>query len=110
MGKRHNLNEIWKDKKGEYLIRTENGTKTYYRYLVEKEIGYELCEGWTIHHLNHNHEDNRLENFMIIPSKLHSWIHRTKNTKDLFVSNISQFKKGGALYKKFIKIDDKINK
>lgn len=88
---KHNLNETWTDKNGEKLIKTETGTKKYYRYLVEHFIGHELPKGLTVHHIDFNHSNNSLENLLIIPTPLHAWIHRTKGTVDIFISNLHKY-------------------
>ena len=94
---KHNLLEKYQDKKGEWYIKTEEGTKTYYRYLVEQYLGFKIPNGYSIHHLNENHSDNRLENFLILPTSLHFYIHRTKGTKNLFESNLEKIKENGYL-------------
>lgn len=92
---KHNLNDIWEDKKGELYIKTIEGTKSYYRFLVQEYLGFEIPKGYVVHHINWNHRDNRLENFLLIPTPLHVWIHRTKGTKDLFSSNLEKIKREG---------------
>jgi len=88
--------DIWTRNK-EKFIKHNGNIKTYYRYLVEQYIGFKLPAGYTIHHLNENHEDNRLENLCVIPTKLHVWIHRTGKTKDLFESNLDKIKNNPGL-------------
>lgn len=89
---KHLLGDTWQNKNGEKYIKTEQGRKLYYRYLVEQYIGHPIPEGYTVHHIDFNHTNNTLDNFLLIPTALHVWIHRTKFTKNLFVSNLSKFK------------------
>lgn len=87
---KHQLGDIWTDSRGELQIRTQSGTKTYYRHLVEDYLGTTLPEGWTVHHIDFDHSNNNLDNLMVVPTPLHVWIHRCRGTKDLFVSNLGQ--------------------
>ena len=89
---KHQLNDIWIDKKGEIQIKTPEGTKSYYRYLVEQYIGFPLPKGYTVHHIDCNHSNNELQNLMIVPTPIHVWIHRTNGTKLLFESNLDRIK------------------
>lgn len=86
---KHNLYEPYIRGKETY-VKTEAGTKSYHRFLVEQYLGFPIPNGYSIHHINNNHFDNRLENFLIIPSDLHTYIHKTQTT--LLVSNLQLFK------------------
>lgn len=96
---KRNEGDTWIRNK-EMVIKYNGKIKTYYRYLVEKEIGFELPEGYTVHHLNEDHTDNRIENLCVIPTKLHVWIHRTGKTKDLLESNIIKIKNNPNIIRK----------
>ena len=82
-------------RKGEWYIPIKvNGhrkTITYYRYLVEQYIGHAIPTGYTVHHIDWNHRNNVLSNFLIVRTKLHFYIHRC-GEKNL-VSNLDLFKK-----------------
>lgn len=91
---KHKIGDIWTTKKGETLTKNEQGkTVTYYRYLVERYIGGPIPQDHTIHHIDFNHQNNDLKNLMIVPTKLHVWIHRCKGTQGVFCSNLDRFKK-----------------
>lgn len=88
---RHKIGDIYL-RKGETYIKTDHGTKSYHRYLVEQFLGFKIPTGFTVHHINYNHLDNRLENLCLIPTKLHVWIHRVKGGIDLLESNLPKIK------------------
>ena len=85
--KYQNLEQFYKG--SELYIQDGNKQKPYYRYLVEQALGKEIPKGFTVHHANFNHQDNRLENLVILPTSLHVWVHRTKCT--FLASNIEEF-------------------
>lgn len=89
---RHRTGEVWKSSKGELVIKVKNGRKTYYRYLVEKYIGYKLPSNLTVHHIDGNHNNNELFNLMIVSKELHSLLHEYGFT-DLLASNLYLYKK-----------------
>lgn len=88
--------DVW-FRNGERVIKYKGKIKTYYRYVVEYYLGFEIPPGYTVHHLNEDHSDNRLENLCIIPTKLHVWIHRTGGSKDILSSNIEKVKNNPKL-------------
>lgn len=90
---KHLIGDIWKDKKGETYIKTETGTKTYYRYLVEQFIGCSLPECLTVHHIDLDHTNNDIDNFLVIPTALHFYIHRVRGVNGLLTSNVRHIKK-----------------
>lgn len=87
---KRNEGDVWFRSK-EQVIKHNGEIKTYYRYLVEEYIGKKIPEGFVIHHIDWNHKNNTLENFLIIPANIHNWIHRCK-VKDIFVTNLDKFK------------------
>lgn len=95
---KRNEGDIW-ERSHEIVIKHKGKIKNYYRYLVEEYIGFEIPEGYTVHHINEDHTDNRIENFCIIPTPLHVWIHRTRDTKDLLESNLDKIKNNPRLLK-----------
>ena len=50
-------------------------SKKDYRTIYKKKLGIELVVGSSIHHLNLNHYDNKFNNLVLIPSKLHNEIN-----------------------------------
>ena len=47
----------------------------YYRYLMEQDIGRKLKTNEVVHHINSNHEDNRIENLQLMTRKEHGIFH-----------------------------------
>lgn len=47
-----------------------------YRKLYERHYGIKIPPDYDIHHINFNHEDNRVENLILLPKKLHQRIHK----------------------------------
>ena len=43
----------------------------YYRKQYEELCNIKIPKGYEIHHINLNHEDNRIENLVMLPKKLH---------------------------------------
>jgi hypothetical protein len=84
------LGEIW-IRDNEKYIKTDDGIKSYYRYLVEQYLGFPIHPGYIVHHINGNHNDNRLENFLILPKSLHFYVHRC-GALSLFSSNLEIMK------------------
>jgi hypothetical protein len=77
--------------KTEMYIKTTEGTKLYHRFLVEQFLGFPIPPGIVVHHINDVHSDNRLENFLLIPTALHFHIHRCRAI-GIFVSNLQLMK------------------
>ena len=46
-----------------------------YREIYEKTYG-EIPKGKCIHHLNGQHDDNRIENLVALSRGIHCWLHR----------------------------------
>jgi hypothetical protein len=49
--------------------------KINYRKLYESEQG-KINEGWEIHHIDWNHENNVIDNLIAIPKKIHILVHK----------------------------------
>lgn len=47
----------------------------YYRYLVEQKIGRKLTTNDAVHHINCDHEDNRIENLQLMTRSDHAVLH-----------------------------------
>ena len=88
---KHKIGDIWITGSGETNIKTNTGkTQSYHRFLVEEYFGFQIPNGYVIHHIDFNHLNNTLSNFLIIPTALHIWIHRTKT--NYLSSNLEVFK------------------
>ena len=48
---------------------------TNYRKQYEKLCKIKIPKGYEIHHINLNHEDNKIENLVMLPRKLHQEYH-----------------------------------
>ncbi|MFA4826469.1 MAG: HNH endonuclease [Methanoregula sp.] len=74
------------DKRGYILIYCPthpNAVGNYvpeHRLVMEKKIGRFLLRKEHVHHINHNNQDNRPENLMILSRGEHSRIHRNHET------------------------------
>jgi len=61
-----------------------------YRKLYEKYFGIKIPPEFDIHHIDFNHENNNIENLILLPKSLHQRIHKSflfnggTNTQDLF--------------------------
>jgi|TARA_R110002020_G_scaffold241145_1_gene454268 hypothetical protein len=47
-----------------------------YRKLYENNIG-KIPENWEIHHIDFNHDNNKLDNLIAVPSIVHMVIHQS---------------------------------
>lgn len=72
------------DKKGWYLtvnLKDNNGkrvTKRIHRLVYEAFIG-DIPKGYVVHHKDGNRQNNRVENLIAIPEKVHSNLHASQN-------------------------------
>lgn len=46
-----------------------------YRLKFKRYYGIEFGKEYAVHHINLDHYDNRIENLMLLPTKLHSQYH-----------------------------------
>lgn len=49
--------------------------QTPYRKIVEQHLGRQLVKGEVVHHINGNHNDNRLENLQVLTAAEHTIVH-----------------------------------
>jgi len=56
------------------LERSKVTLKEHQKIWIEA-TGRELPAGWIIHHINGDHNDNRLENLVALPKELHDSLH-----------------------------------
>tara|TARA_R110000823_G_scaffold224634_2_gene352600 strand:+ start:1015 stop:1233 length:219 start_codon:yes stop_codon:yes gene_type:complete len=47
-----------------------------YRKLYEQKIG-KIPYNWDIHHIDFNHDNNKIENLIAVPSMVHMVIHQS---------------------------------
>ena len=59
----------------EKTILSDGKYITYYRYLMEQKIGRKLTSDEAVHHINSNHEDNRIENLQLMTRSEHASLH-----------------------------------
>jgi hypothetical protein len=81
-----------------YIKVKEHLWIAYYRYLVEKYIGYKLKKGWIVHHIDGDHKNSRLSNlYIFIKRGIHQSFETLIRYKiiDRFIlkSNLKEFKR-----------------
>lgn len=59
--------------------------KRLHIYLMEKKLGRPLQKGEVVHHINHNGQDNRIENLMLMSDHEHRVLHSPVATKAVYV-------------------------
>lgn len=83
-GKIHKTNEgrlvIYLKKKG-----TKGKIVSYPKYLIEKHLNKYLARNETVHHINGNFLDNRIENLKIIDRSKHASNHAKRLVKQEFI-------------------------
>ena len=47
-----------------------------YRKLFEQKVG-RIPDNWEIHHVDFNHDNNKIENLIAVPSIVHMVIHQS---------------------------------
>jgi len=57
--------------------KSHKGKVAEHRLIMEKSLGRYLKENEHVHHLNHNKQDNRLENLQIMAQSKHTSLHMT---------------------------------
>lgn len=88
---------------GDWHKNAEHGRVKEHRYLVEKnhelfgDNNFNLIDGWyylkqglIVHHIDHNHENNSLDNLCVVTKSEHTRIHnlsnpRPRNNKGQFI-------------------------
>jgi len=88
-------NPAWKGgrnitQKGYVRIRKFGGYVLEHRYVWEQANG-EIPPGYQIHHINHNKQDNRLENLQLLSNSEHQKLHnQPKDKRGRFVSETDE--------------------
>lgn len=89
-------------------------SKKNYRKFYEEIIGYKIPKGFDIHHLDYDNNNNKFDNLLMLPKKLHNKFHKLlpliKGTK--LSIKITSHLEPGSLYnsytfdnmKKFVKV------
>lgn len=73
-----NPNGFGSIRKDGYKRITVKGKRFYeHRFIIESNIGRKLKSFETIHHINHNTSDNRIENLEILQNGEHVKLHST---------------------------------
>lgn len=60
------------------VVLSKNGkikSKLVHRLVYETFVG-EIPEGYDVHHINHNHRDNRVENLQLVEKTQHNELHK----------------------------------
>ena len=63
----------------------KDGYVMLHTVLMERAIGRYLNDGEVVHHINHNREDNRLENLRLMDKKEHMSMHMKERWNDLLI-------------------------
>lgn len=83
-----------KDKKTGYYLSTyiEGKRIRLHRYMYEKYKG-KIPKGYEVHHIDHNKDNNDIENLVLLSSKEHKLLHGrelTKEQRDFYRRNINE--------------------
>ena len=82
---------------GYVMIRKNGKYVSEHRTIMENHLGRKLSPNENIHHLNHNKQDNRIENLLIINPSEHSSLHhgtieaRKKKSEQLKTARSKRF-------------------
>lgn len=82
---------------GYYKCGYEYGGAYYHRALWEKHYG-PIPEGYHVHHLDHDRENNDISNYALLPASAHMRLHARKRLKEGTLPRLSDEarKKGNA--------------
>ena len=83
---------------GYYYISSSkegNHNKKLHRLIWEKHYGKQVPEGYVIHHINGTKTDNRIQNLICVPKKIHTAFHmKHRVVTDEMRKKISETEKG----------------
>ena len=69
---------IWKP---EHPLAHKNGYIPEHRLVIMEHLGRLLKKNEVVHHKNHNKTDNRIENLIVMPRKVHQSLHNKGKKK-----------------------------
>jgi len=76
-----------KNHNGYYIItsgKEGNHNKMLHRLIWENHYGKPVPKGYVIHHLNHQKDDNRIQNLQCVEDKLHRKYHNNEDNHPMF--------------------------
>ena len=65
----------------EYPGATKHGYVATHRMIWEQHHSKQLSPGWVVHHLNGIKDDNRIDNLLALPERMHKLILRAQQTR-----------------------------
>lgn len=74
--------KIRTNNKGYFYFTTYKKRKYFIHKCIYEAFVKPIPDGYDLHHINHNHQDNRLENLCLIESSKHRSMHMKERLKD----------------------------
>lgn len=63
-----------------------------YRKLYENHYGINIPPEYDIHHIDFNRDNNKIDNLILLPKRLHRKLHWVRNTSCVNLDNFFDFK------------------